>query len=39
MDLWKRAMSEVPPGLSREYLEPMHSFAHYHYILSDSFKG
>jgi hypothetical protein len=38
MDLWKRAMREVP-GLSREYMEPMHSFAHYHYVLMDSFKG
>jgi len=38
-DLWNQAMNEVPPGVSREYREPMHSFAHYHYILEASFKG
>ena len=39
MALWQRAMREVPAGLSPEYLQPMHSFAHYHYILESSFKG
>ena len=39
MDLWKQAMSELPAGLSGEYRVPMHSFAHYHYILEASFKG
>jgi hypothetical protein len=38
-ELWKQAMNEVPRGLSPEYREPMHSFAHYHYILEASFKG
>jgi hypothetical protein len=39
LDLWQQAMREVPAGLSPEYLQPMHSFAHYHYILESSFKG
>ena len=39
MDLWKRAVSEIPAGMSPEYLQPMHSFASFHYILEKSFKG
>jgi len=37
-ELWARAMNEVPPG-NKDYREPMHSLAHYHYILEASFKG
>jgi heme-degrading monooxygenase HmoA len=37
--LWQRAVREMPKGISPEYLQPMHSFAHYHYILEESFKS
>jgi hypothetical protein len=37
-ELWARTIQAIPAGLSPEYLRPMHSFAHYHYVLDRSFK-
>jgi quinol monooxygenase YgiN len=37
--LWERATSQFRSRLSPEYLQAMHSFAHYHYILEESFKA